>query len=306
MIDTLRLKRTFPKLLNDAQLKAIGARRIRRSTPFPIWQINRPLGFDHPRLSIMAPPNGAMQLHIETSIPKLLTGTNSVLPTKQDVDRAVRLLCRHTETLTQLPFDPSSAYVAAVHFAKDLRFTVPNDLSFLEAAKQVNFSRAQRHICDDTTVYFTFPGRGRIYRVYSKQSEVMARKTVGQGEVRATQGVIRIEVCLLKKRNIESVSKRFNLAGARPDQFLTTAVSDHLIQEVVGEIERRIQAPTDEEQIICQLLDLFRTPRALALYGFVIAHRYLGPQFLNGPSMSFSADSYRRYRKDCRKAGIFI
>ena len=206
MLDTVQVKHYVPKPVSDEYLHKIGAKALpnRRHKTFVLNpERNEPL----PRSTFVFTPDGIMHVSAECSIPKLLFGHNSRLPNHADVNEGLHRLGHFVEARTGLPFDPQTATVSIVHFARDIQLGEPGVYSAIRKLSQRKLVRYDSLLYNGSTLYFHAKGQATLIRIYPKFAEVRSKNEQSAEAIEAARGKLRIELCLMKGRRINAVVK---------------------------------------------------------------------------------------------------
>ncbi len=301
MLDTLQLKHCYTSPLRDDELRERGAIPIlsRRNRIFALNPAHEPT---LPRLTFIFTPDGIMHLSAECSIPKMLFGYNSLLPTEYETIKALSMISKYIKAATGLDFDASNANVSRVHFANDKQVGEPVAYAAIARLSRVKIRGLEKLVYDDTTVYFK--NQSREIRIYPKLQEVYAKGKATLEAIKAARGILRFEYCLLNKYGIDSHVKKHGLANSRAESLITMSVSDSILSTLFNEIDFP-GLITNEKSNLEILMERFSTRKAIRLTGFLeLVYRY-GVNCYKDISLEVKKASYYRDMNDCRKAGVW-
>lgn len=301
MIDTVQLKHCFIRRLSDEELRELGAVRIdsRRNR---IFALNPKYDRTLPRLTLIITPDGIMHLSAECSIPKMLFGHNSRLPSQTEIFDACEKISRYVKEATGLDFDAATATVSIVHFAVDIDLGEQGAYEAINRLTRIKMKGLAKLVYDDTTVYFN--RKSKEIRIYPKFQEVVAKGKMTMEALEAARGNLRFEYCLLNKYGVDSHVKRLGLKDSKAISLLNTEVSDRLFLELFREIDFPCLLTNDKSNLQ-MLKDRFTGRKAMTLDGFLNTVDQFGPLFYKDPSHGFKKGAYYRAVSDCRKAGVW-
>lgn len=301
MADTLQIKKCFTRALSDEQLRTIGAIPI-HSRRNRIFALNPVKDSTLPRITIIFTPDGIMHVSAECSLPRLLFGYNSRLPSEAEIVVGLEMISRYVTAETGLEFDALDATVSIVHFAKDIHLGEPGAYVAVDRLSRIKMKGLLKHVVDDTTIYFK--NKSREIRIYPKLQEVYAKGSELPEAIDYARGTLRFEYCLLNRYGVNSHVRKLGLNDSTAKNVLRTEVSDRIFRELFNEIN----FPTllvDERSRLQKLKAKFRGRKAMTLDGFLNTVDQYGELFYKDPQHGFKKGAYYRAVIDCRKAGVW-
>ncbi len=301
MLDTLQIKKCYTRALRDEELNRIGAIAIssRRNRIFALNPVkDSPL----PRITFIFTPDEIMHVSAECSIPKLLFGFNSRLPSEDETLLGLQMISEYTTAITGLDFDAMNATVSLAHFANDIQLGEPGVYAAIDSTSRIKMKGLLKHVVDDTTLYFS--RKSKEVRIYPKLQEVFAKGKVRPEAIEAARGNLRFEYCLLNKYGIDSHVRQLGLENSKATRFLTQAASDATFVRLFGEIDFP-NLVTNERSNIELLEERFTVAKAMRLTGFLELVFRHGENCYKDSTLRLKKATYYRNVLDCRKAGVW-
>jgi hypothetical protein len=173
MLDTLQIKKFYPRAYAADDFQRIGASLIpsRRNR---IYVLNPEKHSTVPRITFIITPNGLMHVSAECSVPKMLFGFNSRLPSEDETLEGLQIISQYTASKTGLDFDAFNAKVGIAHFANDVKLGERDVYAAVGRLARCKMKGLLKHVVEDTTIYFK--NKSREVRIYPKLQEVYARE----------------------------------------------------------------------------------------------------------------------------------
>lgn len=304
MLDTVQVKHYFPKPISEDELRQLGAKGLptRRLKTFVLNPDgNEPL----PRITIVFTPDGIMHVSAECSIPRLLFGHNARLPSQDEVKEGMQCLGDFVETRTGLPFDPETATVSLVHYARDIQLGEPGVYAAIRKLSQRKLVRYDSLLYNSSTLYFNAKGKATVIRIYPKFAEVRCKKRESAEAIEAARGKLRIELCLLKSRRIDSLVKSLKLSDKTAKTLLTSEISETLISKLLADLSFDVCLKTGRSNL--EILQReYKRAKAYRLNSFIQAIELYGEKFYLDPKHDLSKYTYDRDARDCIRANVWI
>lgn len=301
MLDTVQVKHFFPKPISEEELRRLGAKALPNRWPRTFVlnpEENEPL----PRITFFFPPDGIMHVSAECSIPRSLFEHNARLPNQAEVNEGLQCLCDFVEARTGLPFDPETATVSLVHFARDFQLGEPEAFAAIDRLSRIRMKGLNKLVFNDTTIYFH--NKSREIRIYPKLQEVNAKGRATPEAIDAARGNLRFEYCLLNKYGIDSHAKRLGLSDSKARNFLTEGVSVSIMSKLLKELDFPNMITNSESNLVI-LKKHFSGRKAMTLNGFLATVDQYGERFFKDQTHSFKKAAYYRAANDCKKAGVW-
>lgn len=300
MLDTLQIKKCFLRAYTDDELHQIGAIHI-HSRRNRIYALNPQSDSTLPRITFVFTPNGLMHVSAECSIPRMLFGFNSRLPTEFETIEGLQMISEYMTAKTGLDFDAVNAKVGIAHFANDIQLGEPAVYAAVNRLKRVKMKGLIKNVVEDTTIYFQ--NKSRDIRIYPKLQEVNA-KNGGPEAIEAARGNLRFEYCLVNNYGVASLVDKFGLIDRTAKSLLRSEVSERIFSKLFEEIDFP-NLLTNDKSNLQMLKDRFPTRKAMMLDGFLGMVDQFGPLFFKDSQHEFKKGAYYRSVNDCRKAGVW-
>jgi len=301
MLDTVQIKHFFRSLVcDDFQSRWRYLSKARN----PTWTLNAKGSENLPNLTIINTPNDIWHLSAEVSLPKMLFGHNARLPNQAEVFQGLQMIGEYVEAESNLPFDVSTATVSLIHYAKDICLGESDVWKMIKILAAKRLPPLRKNFYEDATLYFTSKARTKQIRIYPKLKEVLDRKHATPEAIAHAQGVLRLELCLVKPDSMDSLVKRLRLPDKTTSSMLTEEISDSAIGEVLDKLNF-FESLSNEKTNLELLREQFPTRKAMNLCGFLEMVNERGEGFYKDESLGFSKDAYFRDARDCRKVKVW-
>jgi hypothetical protein len=299
MLDTVQIKHFFQSLTcDDFQKHWYQLSKARN----PTWILNEKGSETLPNLTMVLTPNGIWHLSAEVSLPKMLFGHNARLPNQTEVFEGLQMMSEYVEAKSRLNFGATTATVSRVDFAKDFSLSEADVFQLIKKLSDKILPRMDKLLYNDSTLYFK--AKTRQIRIYGKLREVLARKKTKPENIKKARGILRFEHCLLKSYAVDSIVKELSLPNKTTQNLLTQNVSDFVMSEILESLNFN-ELRTNNKTNLENLLEHFRTRKAMNLCGFLEMINLRGENFYKDETLGFSKDSYYSDLRNCRKAKVW-
>jgi hypothetical protein len=178
-----------------------------------------------PRLTWSAYPKGDW-LTAEVSVPKFLFNNNIVQLSDADISSGLQGIGGFIQDVTGKPFNAHRALVGRVDYCHNFPVGEANKVSYLSAAVRASISRLTRHHIGDTSLLFQ--NKSQKLRLYSKHDEVASRANRGRAtddELRASVGLLRLEVSHFTSDACRRLSGRYSLPDRYAELLLNNSIA---------------------------------------------------------------------------------
>jgi len=236
-------------------------------------------------------------LTVEASLPKIAFGNN--LQLLGDPYRAlVRLdefIRENVEGMRDIVPDFSYARVDYCHNFDVGRENIPH---YIRAFSRNNLFRKKTLHNDEETI--SWRSRGRMVRVYNKEKEMIASKSL---DTELAKGILRVEVEI---RRYSQVLNNFLKGRGKPLLLLRDVLDPDVAYEMLKRhVERlRLDIPiAPKRRAFERLIHQFEAPRAMQLYGFYEALNSYGIAWVKE---MLSPSTYYYFRKRLMDAGLWL
>jgi hypothetical protein len=248
-----------------------------------------------------------MHLRAEVSLPGLIYGSNyKLLEGEHDLRKSLRLLYEYVSDTTGERFeDDDEIYVCRVDFARDYQIGESNIVPTIKALSNIPLPRHHRCRIEDSTLYFNSRGKSRSkkIRMYGKHREILSKKDPGRTYT-AAEGILRVEVSLLKTIAVNALVKKLGLSNRKAETILQPKIATLVFQEI--EVQFPIVDSIYNEEHVFDILDKnFAAPRAMSLFGFMQYLKVYGADFHKLPKLKYGRTAYFNAMRDCRRVGIW-
>lgn len=304
MLDTIAVKKFLPASSDILDRRDIW-KSPKRGNPYR-FVCNQELDTGLPRLTLTRSKDSILHLRAEVSIPRWIKGSNSILPSEDEVRLGLERLAEFVADTAGEKFPVSEMLVTRVDFTKDLNIAEDEIVSAVRSLSDVFISRYNRTRVNDSTMYFNSKGRtlNRRIAVYGKHREVMSRKG-SENDLERTKGVLRLEISYRTTYAVKGLVQDMRLIDRSANQVLTRKVAAGVFQDIMGRLgfERLLKA--GEPSVLKKLEKLYRPSHVMRLMGFLEYVRTYGHDFYKLPSIQYGKTTYCAAVKDCKRVGIY-
>jgi hypothetical protein len=305
MIDTVAIKHYLARTPTEEDLRSLNwpPRYCKHDGTIRAFIRNGQKGSTEPRLTLSLNPKMQWHLKAEVSLPKLLRGSNVPLLSESEIESSLRLLSEYVERWGGRKFDPDTALVCRVDFAKDIHVDESVIVPTIANFARVQIPRYDRTPHNDESVVFTPKGKSNNKRisVYNKLAEVRLRKG-SEDEQHRARGILRLEVGL-KTKAIEYLAGKLKLPSREAQHVLIPKVANYVLQDAMQKLQFHT-ITSDTNEVIEKLIAHFGVSRAKSLLGFIELRKHLGEKLYKQEYLNFPPRTYFRDLSDCRKAGV--
>jgi hypothetical protein len=253
------------------------------------WFLNDPLA----RLWIRNDGN----LTVETNLPKLVFGNNARLLV--DPSRAIQLLDEFIGDHVQGMRDSVSDFpYSRIDYCHNFDVGRENIPRYVTAFARLNLLRKKTLHNDEETI--SWQSRGRMVRVYNKEKEMIASKSL---EPQLGRGILRLEVEI---RRSSQVLNRFLKKGGKNSLILRDALDPDVAYEMLKRhIERlRLDLPITSMKRAFEILSReFEGLKAMKLYGY---YQILNSHGIAKLKHMLPSSTYYYFRKQLMDLGLWL
>lgn len=290
--------------LSDRQLKNIGAEKPNGKTA---WVINPAKGDTMPALTWQCKPNGIQYLSARFSVPRQRWGHNARLPASLiDIYAGLGIAAVAIYNATRVVFNPLTANVTDVHYAKDIYVGIENMQRVLDRLQLRHFSRPKRIRFDHGVDFKQCQSSTHLYAKYFE-----VKTQINKGHIKheyqadalqAANGILRVEH-RLTLRALDRLQKKYGstrLASA----VLTPQASERVMTDVCRDFKVN-EAIGGEESFhgLERLIEIYGAKTAMRLIGFLTFEKALGTDFWQITDLS--RRTYYDNLRLCNDAGVW-
>ncbi len=295
MIDTVQFRLPVPPSLPLGDLLNRAA-FIRKRGARATWVLHIPSpGLTLPRITVSETLSGVW-MSVEVSMPKMLFGNNVVMLNETDAARGIAGVSRFITEVSGFEFNAAAAPLAKVAYCHNFMVGEANVRPYVDAAATAVISRMLRAKYNDTTT--TFSNAGLTISAYGKHAEVVHQARKGKAtdeEMRAAEGVLRLEVTPRSSKSVLRLAKRRGIAGGRAADLLTRKVARAELSRALVQLGMDKPIPAADARLNLLLASTGGGAQYFTLSGFLMNLDRYGAGCWRDPQLRLSKATYYRH-----------
>ncbi len=306
MFDSTAISKTFIRTPNINLLRDNGCQAyISRFTGEPYKLVlNGEVGAKEPRLTISQSPKGYWIIKAEVSIGAWMFGSNLFLPNEDDMKQFFLMLSDFVRYKTGIMFEAHRERVTRADPTRDFSIGETNVLRVLKELNNLEIPKYDRKPINFTGVYFKNRGRvtNKVYSIYSKFHE-LANKKASKTEIELAKGLLRFTIEHKDNRAVANIAKSLKLPNHNANHILTRQVSEKILEDGMKLLNLQPLLDNTDFQLE-KLAENFDSAKPLTLAGHLLYKHKFGNNYGELPFINLSANTIKKYDKECAKAGI--
>lgn len=265
-------------------------------------------GVQDPCLTLLPGWNQAKFLRVEFSPSTILTGSNLILSSYEDVDAAFDKVATFVESRLPINFDPTTCDVYRVDFAKDFKIARDKVKAVVRNFWNVELPKYRREAHNDETVYFKPCGTqsNSCIRIYDKLTQI-GSKGVPLAWVSTSSGILRVERSYKTTRAVSALMRELDLPDRKPSSILNNGVGGEVLHETLRLLDfgNVVRVERDDVEILKFLISQFGDRRGAQLFGQLACRKHFGDLWATALGCNPSNSTKKRDRNDLRSVGIY-
>lgn len=260
-----------------------------------------------PRLTWSTAPDGQDYLTAETSIPRFLYGTNTILLKNDgEIHHAINGLSEVVSSISNIDFDAENAIVGRVDFCDDV-YKLQDDIEELLKSLQKHYMpRMTRCTYDNNTVYFRNKSQQIVcYSKYAEIKQLILKKKATEQDLERAQNIFRLEVRFITSQSSKRLASRLHLPSRNAGDLLQKSVAKKVLQESIKKLglDNPVEPLPSRLKVLRQKYGA--NTHYLRLAGFISLCDEHGIENIARLGI-LSKSAIRAYIKDIREAGIIL
>jgi hypothetical protein len=205
---------------------------------------------------------------------------------------------------TGIKFEAHRERVTRADPTRDFTIGETNVLRVLKELNNIEIPKYDRKPINFTGVYFKNRGRiiNKVYSIYSKFHE-LANKEASQTEIELAKGLLRFGIEHKDNRAVANMAKSLKLPDHNANHILTRQVSERILDNAMKllNLQPLLDNPYSPLE---KLAENYDSSKPLTLAGHLLYKREFGNNYGKLPFINLSANTIRKYDRECAKAGI--
>lgn len=236
----------------------------------------------NPRLIYYSGAHAGHYLSVQASLPKVLYNTNLRVLTDGEIDEALSIVSDYVLRETHAGFNPWTANVGRVDYCFNFQVGEERIFPYLRAAMEATPAHLKRRVIGNIETVDHY-NKSRKLTLYAKKREVERQMKLGrvtEKDVKAADGVLRIEARFTAAGAVKGLREKLGLANRTAQSLLRCRIAEHVLTGMLNELELD-QAIASKAERFDRLRDCFGFgPKFQRLIGFMTMCEVYGAENL--------------------------